>query len=119
MRDRMVSSVCITLIQANNLIVDDPFTWPVGNVSVSGCLGLSSVISAKETPDADGEGCKGDSGGPVVADLDRDGVWVQYGLVSFGTGPEGFILCGQATYSCFTDVSQWTDKVISLVEENQ
>ena len=74
------------------------------------------MICAKKTQD--GETCTGDSGGPGVADRDGDGVWVQYGLVSFGVGPDD-VPCGQSMYTGFTDVSQWTDKIISLVEENQ
>ena len=122
-------SLLFPRIQANNLIVQDPSTFPVGypdypdisawNTSVWGCFGSPTVICAEKTPDTDGATCKGDSGGPVVADRDGDGVWVQYGLVSIGTGPDGVYPCGQGTHSGFTDVSQWTDKIISLVEENQ
>ena len=58
-----------------------------------------------------GKGCKGNSGGPAVADLDGDGRWVQYGINSFaspvkpcGTGIDGY-----------EEVSQWTDTIMEKI----
>ena len=75
------------------------------------------MICAKET--TSGETCKGDSGGAIVADRDNDGVWVQYGIVSFGTGPNGVADCGENTHSGYTDVSQWTDRLMSIIANDQ
>lgn len=40
-----------------------------------------------------GRVCGGDSGGTAVADRDADGVWVQYGIMSYITGPQGVSNC--------------------------
>ena len=61
--------------------------------------------------------CGGDSGGPAVADRDGDGTWVLYGLTSYGAGAEGFE-CGKKTHTGFTDVSAFTDIIMSLIEQN-
>ena len=58
--------------------------------------------------------CGGDSGGPAVADLDGDGTWILYGLVSFGNGR-----CAVKDHTGFTDVFAFADTILSLVQQNQ
>ena len=50
------------------------------------CGSRPKVLCAKYKS---GRVCGGDSGGPLVADRDNNGVWVQYGIMSFITGPIG------------------------------
>ena len=78
-----------------------------------GCFNSATVICAEAT--TSGKTCKGDSGGAIVADRNGDGVWVQYGIVSFGTGPNGGADCGEGTHDCFTDVSMWTDELMIII----
>ena len=56
--------------------------------------------------------CAGDSGGPLQC-VGSDGLWYQYGIVSYSGGN-----CGEAnTPDVFTKVSQyidWIEKTISL-----
>ena len=56
-----------------------------------------------------GKICGGDSGGPAVADLDRDGRWVQYGIHSFAGSP-----CGSGRDG-YEEVSQWTDTILEKI----
>ena len=72
---------------------------------------MPNVVCARKDG---GYTCGGDSGGPAVADRDNDGVWVQYGLVSFGNNAN----CGLKDKTGFTDVSVWADELISVVSEN-
>ena len=56
-----------------------------------------------------GKVCKGDSGGPAVADLDGDGRWVQYGIHSIASDPCGTGIDG------YEEVSQWTDTILEKI----
>ena len=58
-----------------------------------------------------GKICGGDSGGPVVADLDGDGRWVLYGVNSFGNG------CGNSwgLYDGYEEVSQHVSTILSKI----
>ena len=60
--------------------------------SVSGCLKCPTVICARV--DSGGKACGGGSGGPIVADRNNDGVWVQYGVAAFGMGAS----CGRQAF---------------------
>ena len=97
------------------LIINDPSTYPINwpNLAVFGCINSPTILCAKEI--SSGAICAGDSGSAVVADRDGDGVWVQYGIVSFGTNANGGAGCGDATHEGYTDVSLWTDRLISII----
>ena len=57
-----------------------------------------------------GKVCGGDSGGAVVADLNEDGTWLLYGIVSFATG------CGTSSgYDGYVDVATWTDTILPMI----
>ena len=50
----------------------------------------------------------------LTADRDNNGVWVLYGIASYGYGSCGF----SGAYSGFTDVSEWSKLLIDIVEGN-
>lgn len=100
------------LKEAQLLIINDPSTFPTSE-SIWGCLNLATVICAEAT--TSGQTCGGDSGGAIVADRNGDGIWVQYGIVSFGTGPNGAVYCGERTHLGYTDVSMWTDQLMTII----
>ena len=54
------------------------------------CGGRPKVLCGKYKT---GRVCGGDSGGTAVADRDADGVWVQYGIMSYIKGPQGVSNC--------------------------
>ena len=80
-------------------------------VPPTACFNKPNVVCARKDG---GYTCGGDSGGPAVVDRNNDGIWVQYGLVSFGNGG-----CGVKDHTGFTDVSVWADQLISIVSANQ
>ena len=54
------------------------------------CRGTPKVLCGKYKT---GRVCGGDSGGSAVADRNGDGVWVQYGIMSYIYGPIGVSYC--------------------------
>ena len=94
--------------------------------------GFPNVICA--TPQ-DGKICGGDSGGALVgnmetswsifpylcyafhsskADRDNNGVWVLYGITSYGYGDCNY----QGAYSGFVDVAAWSRTLLDIVARN-
>ena len=67
-----------------------------------------SVFCAKHQT---GVSCAGDSGGPVVADLDGNGRWVLYGIVSFGSE-----YCVRDQVVGFEEVSQHANTILSKIQ---
>ena len=59
-----------------------------------------------------GQPCSGDSGSSMVADRNADGIWVLYGVNSFGTMDKCNSING---YDGSTDVSAWTDQILTMV----
>ena len=106
----VVASAHITVVE-----LKQPSTLPT-SYSVEGCFNSATVICAKAT--SSGQTCGGDSGGAVVADRNGDGVWVQYGIVSIGLGPNGPAKCGERTHLGYTDVSIWTDQLMNIIIAN-
>ena len=82
-----------------------------------------------------GQTCDGDSGSAVVgelenssyltkfssqvgicltADRDNNGIWVLYGIASYGYGSCGY----SGGYSGFTDVSEWSELLLYIAESS-
>ncbi|XP_035380364.1 chymotrypsin-like protease CTRL-1 [Electrophorus electricus] len=58
------------------------------------------------------DSCQGDSGGPII--LKQGSIWIQAGIVSFGTG------CAQANYpGVYTRVSQYQNWINQVITSNQ
>ena len=48
----------------------------------------------------------------LTADRDNNGVWVLYGIASYGYGSCGY----SGGYSGFTDVSEWSELLMYIAE---
>ena len=98
----------------NDIKFGETFTFQTHMITVPRreCGNVQKVLCAKED---DGYVCVGDSGGPAVADRDRDGTWVQYGITQFGYGD-----CGDATdgNDAFVDVSAYVDEILVQIQNN-
>ncbi|KAK1797991.1 hypothetical protein P4O66_000747 [Electrophorus voltai] len=58
------------------------------------------------------DSCQGDSGGPII--FKQGSIWIQAGIVSFGTG------CAQANYpGVYTRVSQYQNWINQVITSNQ
>ena len=88
------------------------------------CGGRPNVICGKYKS---GRVCGGDSGGTAVADRDGDGVWVQYGIMSYITGPSSStgssVRCEakpeeDRDRDGFVDVSAYADEILSQIQSN-
>ena len=99
----------------NDIKFDETFTFQTYMITVSGreCGRAGTRQGVFCTMKDGGYTCAGDSGGPAVADRDRDGTWVQYGLTSFGNGD-----CGVSTHTGFTDVAAYVETILAVVAQN-